>query len=112
MGKSNPLRLGDESKERAVTIEAPGATGLDYLKARLVVAVEEIVGDAPGGVLVGEFDGVRAVPLDADDGDEPVRRDAADAGGWPKVLKCGQLDAPAELEALEKSTRWRAAVAP
>ena len=109
VGEPNSLRLGDETEERAVGVEAPGAAGLDHFETRLVVAVKELVGDVPGGILVGEFKGVRAIPLDADDRDEPVRRDAADARGWPKILKLGQLDAPTVLGGLEKGTRWRAA---
>ena len=43
-------------------------------RARLVVAVEQLVGDPAGRVLVGQFDGIRAIPLDVDDRDEPVGR--------------------------------------
>ena len=105
VGKSNALRLGYEPEKRSIAVEAPRAAALNYFEARLVVAEEQLVGDAAGGVLVGEFKGVRAVPLDVNDRDEPVRRDAADAGRRPEVLKRGQIHAPGVAGEIEKGTR-------
>ena len=112
MGESDALRLGNEPEERAIAVETPRAAALNHFEARLVVAEEQLVGDASGGVLVGELDGVGAVPLDVDDRDQPVRRDAADAGRRLEVLKRGQVDAPAVAGEIEKGTRWQAADAP
>ena len=44
--EADAVRLGDEAEERAVAVEAPRAARLDDLEARLVVAVEDLVGDA------------------------------------------------------------------
>ena len=74
------LCLRDEPEERAIAIEAPRPPNLDYLETRLVVTVDQLAGDPAGGVLVGELDGVRAVPLDVDDRGEAVGSDAAYAG--------------------------------
>ena len=46
--EADALRLGDEAEERAVAVEAPGPALLDDLEARLVVAVEQLVGDPAG----------------------------------------------------------------
>ena len=43
----NALRLGHEAEQRSVAVEAPGPPHLDNLKARLVVTVEQLAGDAP-----------------------------------------------------------------
>ena len=46
VGQADALRLGDQAEEGAVAVEAPGAALLDELQARLVVAVEQLVGRA------------------------------------------------------------------
>ena len=78
--EADAVRLGDQAEERAVAVEAPGPALLDDLEARLVVAVEQLVGDLAGGGLVGELQRLGAEPLDADDGDQRVGQDAADGG--------------------------------
>ena len=81
----NAVRLGDEPEEAAVAVEAPGPALLNDFQARLVVAVQEDVGDAASGILVGQLDGLGAEPLDVHDGDETVGQDAADGGVGPEV---------------------------
>ena len=85
--EADAVRLGDEAEERAVAVEAPRAALLDDLEARLVVAVEELVGDPARRRLVGELERVGAEPLDADDGDERVGQDAADRRRWAGGLR-------------------------
>ena len=85
--QADAVRLGDEAEERAVAVEAPGPALLDDLEARLVVAVEQLVRDLAGGVLVGQLERLGAEPLDADDGDQRVREDAADGGAGGQGLK-------------------------
>ena len=87
MREADALRLGDQPEERAVAIEAPGAALLDDLEARLVVAVEELVRDLAVGCLVGEFQGLGAVPLHAHDSHESVRQYALDGGIGLKVFQ-------------------------
>ena len=90
VGEADALGFGDEAEEGAVGVEAPGAAFVDDFEAGFVVAVEEFAGGVAGGVFVGEFEGVGAVPLDADDGDEAAGGDATDGGGGAEVLEGGQ----------------------
>ena len=50
VGQADAMRFGDEAKQRAVAVEAPGAALFDDLEARLVVAVKDLVGDAAGRI--------------------------------------------------------------
>src|SRR5690606_8074448 len=78
--QADAVGLGDEAEKGAIAVEAPGPPGLDKLKARLVVAEENLVGHASVGAAVDEGEGVGSVPLDADDGDGGVGKDATDGG--------------------------------
>ena len=75
----NPVGLGDEPEQRTVAVEAPGPALLDHLEARLIVPVQQLVGDTPAGVLVGELQRLRPVPLDAHHRGEGVRQDPTHA---------------------------------
>ena len=83
VGEPDAVGLGDEAEGGAVAIEAPGTTLLHQLEARLVVAIEQLVGDLARGVLVGELDHVLTEPASSHDGHHRVSHDAADtrAGG-------------------------------
>ena len=72
--QADAVRLGDQAEQRAVAVEAPGPALLDDLEARLVVAVEQFVGHLAGGRLVGQFQGLGAEPLHADDRDQASGR--------------------------------------
>ena len=77
MRETDALRLGDQAEQGAGAVEAPRAAGLGHLEPLLVAAVQELVGDLAGGCLVGQFDGLGAEPLHADDRDEAVGENAA-----------------------------------
>ena len=79
----------DQSKEGPIAVEAPGAARLDHFEPRLVVAIEELVSDAPRRVFVGELEGLGAEPLDGHDGDGGVREDAADGGRGEEGFELG-----------------------
>ena len=87
MGEADPLRFGDEAEQRAVAVEAPGPSGLDDLEPGLVVTVQQLVGDLAGRCLVGQLQGFRAEPLDADHRDEAVGQNAAHRGIGPEVIE-------------------------
>ena len=72
MRQADALRLGHEPEERAVAVETPRPPRLDHLEARLVVAIEQLVCDSPGRVLVRQLDGVGAEPFQIDNRDEAV----------------------------------------
>ena len=62
------MRCASETRRNAPRpVEAPGAPLGSYSEARLVVAVDELVGDLAGGVFEGELEGLRPEPLDVDD---------------------------------------------
>ena len=80
MGQANAVRLGDQPEQGAIAVEAPRPALLDQLQARLVVAVQELVGDLSGRRLVRQLQGLGAVPLGGHNDDLRVGEDAADAG--------------------------------
>ena len=80
MGEADPLRLGDQAEQGAVTVEAPGSTELDDLETELVVTVQQLIGDLAGRRLVGQLERFGAEPLNADHRDEAVGQNAAHRG--------------------------------
>jgi hypothetical protein len=56
-------------------------------RSRSVAAVEELIGDAAGRILVGKFEGFGAKPLDADDGNKLIGEDTSDGGGGLQVFE-------------------------
>jgi hypothetical protein len=63
------MGLRNEAKETPVTIEAPRTTQFNHVDTRLIMTIEENIGNAPNGILVREFECFRSVPLDAHHGD-------------------------------------------
>ncbi len=63
----NPVGLGNEAEEGPVAVKAPGSS-LDDLDGRLAVAIEQLVAQPSGGVLVGQLDDGRTVPANINDG--------------------------------------------
>src|SRR5262249_34229213 len=86
----------DQSEKRAIAIEAPRPAGLDQLKARLVVPIEDLLPDLAAGPAIDQGQRVRAVPLRIHDGDRRVREDAAYAGVGGQVFK-SHVDSQGEL---------------
>ena len=58
VGEVDPLRLGDESEEVAVAVEAPRPTGLYKIEPGLVVAVEDFGAHGAVRELVSQLDGL------------------------------------------------------
>ena len=80
MGQPNALVFGDEAEEAAVAVETPRPAVFDNLNPCLVVAVEQFVRDFACWILVSQFEGLRAEPLDSDDANECVWQDTPDGG--------------------------------
>ena len=80
MGQPDSLGLRYQAEQGTVAVEAPRPAQLHELQARFVVAVEQLVGNPARRILVGEFEGLRAEPLRADDRGEGVGQDAANGG--------------------------------
>ncbi len=70
----NPLCLGDQPEEGPIAVEAPGATGLYQLQARLVVSGEKLAANPAIQCLISQFERVRSIPLGADNRDGAVRQ--------------------------------------
>jgi hypothetical protein len=101
VGQADPVGLGNQAEQGPVSVKAPGASGLDNLKARLVVPVQEDVAHAAGGVLVRELQGVRAEPLDAHHRDGRVGEHTPDHRVRSEVVQLGQtLPSPRDFLAI------------
>ena len=92
VGEADAARLGYETVRGAVAVEAPGPPLLDDLDARLVVAVEDLLGDSARGRAVDQGQRLGAVPLHAYDLDRAVRENAAHGSVG---LKFFELQGPA-----------------
>lgn len=86
VGQANAVRFGNESKQGAVAIEAPGATLFDDFQALFRISVEELVCNFTRGRFISQLQCFGAIPLDADNGDETVWKQAADSGVNLKVF--------------------------
>ena len=63
MREADALRFGDQPEQRPFALEAPSPPLGDDLEARLVVAVQQFVGDRPGRRLVSQLERFGAEPL-------------------------------------------------
>ena len=72
MRETDPVGLRHEPEQCTVPVKAPGPTFLDDLEAGLVVAIQELVGNSAGGVLVGQLERLGPEPLHADHRDEAI----------------------------------------
>ena len=87
MGQADAVRLADEAVVGAVAVEAPGAALLDHLQARLVLAVEDLLGDAARGRAVDQGQRLGAVPLHVDDLRRGLREQAAHGGARLEIFQ-------------------------
>jgi hypothetical protein len=92
--EADAVRLGDETEEMAVTVEAPWAPLLGDLESRLVVPVQQLAAELPARVFVGQLQGFRAEPLHADDRHQGIRKDATERGVGLEVFEVAHWDSP------------------
>ena len=76
MGEPDSVRLGHKPKQTTISVETPWPTLFDYLQSRLIVAIEEFVGDFALRILVREFQRLGAIPLHVDNRGEAIGKDA------------------------------------
>jgi hypothetical protein len=83
VSEPDAVRLRNEAKQRPVAVEAPRATALDDFNARLVVAIQEFVGDLAVRILVRQLERLGTEPLGIHYGHECIRQDSPhrSAGG-------------------------------
>jgi hypothetical protein len=74
-----------------VAVEAPRAAVLHDFKPRLVMAVEQLIGNATGWPLVGQLQSRGAKPSYADHSHDLVWQNAAHGGGWQEVFEAGHF---------------------
>ena len=87
MRQADPLRLGDQAEQRAVSVEAPWPADLDDLEPRFVVTVQELIGDPARRCLVRQLERFGAEPLHADHRDKAVGEDAAHRSVGLKIFQ-------------------------
>jgi hypothetical protein len=87
MREVDPVRLGNQAEELAVAIEAPRPTGLADFQGGLAIPVKEHDIGFAGGVLVGELDCSRAVPLDVNYRDQAIGQDSLDGGAAGEIFE-------------------------
>src|SRR5438105_4900719 len=90
VGQTDPVRLRDQAKERAVAIETPWSAVLDHFEPGFVVAVQQLIGNFAIWCLVGKLERLRPEPLNVDDRYQRVRQDPADGGVRLKVFELDQ----------------------
>src|ERR1700748_3560989 len=91
MRQTDTMRLRNQSEQMPVAIAAPRAAVLHNFKMRLVIAIEQFIGNTARWSFVGQFQRLGAKPLDADHGDYLVWQNALDCGGGLEVFEAGHL---------------------
>src|SRR5580704_18226897 len=92
MRQTDAVRLGDETEQMPVTVEAPRAAMFDDLQAWLVMAIKQLVGNAARRSLIGQLQRLGAKPLYTDDRDDLLRQNSPDCGGWLEIFEAGHVD--------------------
>src|SRR5262249_36475001 len=92
MRQPDAVCLSDEPEQLPVAVEAPRLAPFCYLEARFISAVQHLVAHASGWVLVREFQGVIAIPLDAHDGDQGFGKNASNGDVGLEILESHEHD--------------------
>jgi len=91
MGEADPMRFRHKTKQISVAVEAPRAAFCRNLDTRLIVPIEQLVGDLATRVLIGELEGFRAEPLRVHDGDQAIWQDAVHRGVGSKIFELAHI---------------------
>src|SRR5215472_12682296 len=91
MGQMNTMCFRNQTKQVPNAVEALRTTVLDNFETRLVVAIEQFIGNAAGWRLVGQFQRLGAKPLDVDHRYYLVRQNTSDCCGGLKVFEAGHV---------------------
>src|ERR1019366_7389339 len=104
--QTDTMRLRDEAEQMPVAVKAPGAAVLQDLEARLVMAIEQLVGNAARRSLVGQLQSLGAKPLYADHRNNLLRQNASDCGGGLEVFEAGHILGGASLVSAVRSATY------
>jgi hypothetical protein len=85
--QADTMGFGHQAKQGTIAIETPGPSLLNDTKALLIASIEKFVCHPAGGGLVGEFQGFGAIPLNTDNGDKRVWKNAANGSVNLKVFE-------------------------
>ena len=91
MRQADAMRFRNQAKQMAIAVEAPRAAVLNYLEARLVMAIEQLVGKAAGSAFICQLQSLGAKPLHAHNRDCFVRQNASDRGCGLEILKAAHV---------------------
>ena len=91
MRQTDTMRFGNQSEQMPVAVEAPRAAVLHNLEARLVMAIEQFIGNTASWSFVGQLQRLGAKPLDADHGDYLVWQNASHCGSGLEVFEADHL---------------------
>ena len=102
MRQPNAMRFRYETEKATVAIKTPWTALCGDLDPRLVVSIEQLVGDLAARIFVGQFDRCRPEPLRVDHGDEAIRQNALHRGVGSEVFKLAHL----KVARANCSQRW------
>ena len=87
VGQADAVGLGHQSVQGPVAVETPRPASRHDLQARLVVPVEDFIGDAPIRATIDQRQGVRSMPGDIDHGDRGIGQNATQGSLRLKVFE-------------------------
>jgi hypothetical protein len=91
MRQTDAMRLRNQAEQMPVAVEAPRAAVLHDLEARLVMAIEQLVGNAARRSFISQLQSLGAKPLHADHRDDLLRQNSPDCGGWLEIFEAGHV---------------------
>src|SRR5262245_19134852 len=94
MREPDAVCLGDEPEQLSVAVEAPWLALFCQLEARFISAVQDLVAHPSGRIFVREFQGVVAVPLDANDRYQCFGQDASNGDVGLEILESHEHELP------------------
>ena len=97
MGEPDTVGLGDEAKEVAIAIKAPGTTNAHQIEGRLTLAIEQHRVGSAMCIFIGQLNGITAIPCDIDDRDHFIRQDAAKRCSSREVFQSHHVAYPSPL---------------
>src|ERR1019366_6201090 len=89
-----------------VPVKAPGEAVFQDLETRLVMAIEQLIGNGARRSLVGQLQSLGAKPLYADHRNNLVRQNTSDCGGGLEVFEAGHILGVASLVSAVRSATY------
>jgi hypothetical protein len=106
MREANAFGFGHQSQQRAIGVKRPGLAFGHNLKARFILAVDELAIRVPGCRAVGQVDGGGADPLDVDNSHRAVGDNTLDGCPWMEVFETGHGIGGSRFLLLSDASVW------